>query len=234
MNQKDRYLDEVASHLLATSEERERFVRDLDAHFGEGEARGETPARIIERLGAPETVAAAFNAERELEYAGFWIRLAAYLGDMCLFLIVAIPVIGIALVTSRGVIPEAVGIGVAIPLVLALVGFVLLYFPLLEARFGWTLGKRLMRIRVLHERGGTVSIGQAFVRRLSLYFDMLMPDALFIPFTDKKQRALDILAKTIVVREPGEPAGAGAWIACLCGWLVILGLIASICLPLAR
>ncbi len=36
-----------------------------------------------------------------------------------------------------------------------------------------------------------------------------------MPFTDKRQRALDIIAKTVVVREPGESAPGWAWVFCL-------------------
>ena len=67
-------------------------------------------------------------------------------------------------------------------------------------------------IRVLRETGAPIGLGQAFVRRLSMYFDMLWIDALFIPFTDKRQRALDIVAKTVVAREPGKRATAGSYV----------------------
>jgi uncharacterized RDD family membrane protein YckC len=64
-----------------------------------------------------------------------------------------------------------------------------------------------MGIRVIGEEHVNIGLGTAFLRRLSFYFEMLVPDALFIPFTKKKQRALDILAKTVVVREPGGREG---------------------------
>ena len=96
-----------------------------------------------------------------------------------------------------------------------MIGIALFYFPLLEWRFGKTLGKHLLRIRVVRETGSPISLGQAFVRRLSYYFEMLVIDALFIPFTDKKQRALDIIAKTVVAKEPGEEAKWWAWAVCM-------------------
>ena len=40
-----------------------------------------------------------------------------------------------------------------------------------------------------------------------------MLDALFVPFTSKRQRAFDIVAKTVVVRESTE-VGAG-WALCV-------------------
>jgi uncharacterized RDD family membrane protein YckC len=98
---------------------------------------------------------------------------------------------------------------------LAALGLGICYFPLLEARFGKTIGKHLLAIRVVREAGTPISLGQAFLRRLSFYFEMLLADALFIPFTPARQRALDMLARTAVVREPGRDTGAWGWIACL-------------------
>ena len=61
---------------------------------------------------------------------------------------------------------------------------------------GKTLGKYLLNIKVLNETGGEVGLGAAFIRRLSYYFEILAVDALFQPFTSKKQRAFDMVAKT--------------------------------------
>jgi len=233
MNQKEHYLHEVRSQVLATPEERDRFIEDLRTHFTEGESRGDSTVQIIDRLGSAEAVAAAFNAERKLEYAGFWIRLAAFLGDMSVFILMAVPIVFLALATEVANVPKPIAIPSIALFALGFIGVALLYFPLLEARFGKTLGKRFMRIRVIRENGGNISVGQGFVRRLALYFELLVPDAIFIPFTDKKQRALDILAKTVVIHEPGETASPLAWIFCLFGWIAMLGLLALIFLPMA-
>jgi uncharacterized RDD family membrane protein YckC len=83
----------------------------------------------------------------------------------------------------------------------ACLGIILLYFPILEGRFGQTLGKRLLGIWVLQETGLPIGYKQALLRRLSYYFDILPLDALFIPFTAKHQRAFDIVARTVVIRE---------------------------------
>ena len=45
-----------------------------------------------------------------------------------------------------------------------------------------------------------VGYKESVLRRLSFYFNILPVDALFIFFTAKKQRAFDIVARTIVVR----------------------------------
>jgi uncharacterized RDD family membrane protein YckC len=219
MKPAERYITDVLHHVFATSEDRERLEADLRSHFAEAEAEGRAPREIIDGLGTAPEVAAAFNAERPFEYAGFWQRFVAFLGDFGLLTWFTVPVVGLGFL--MGVVGEEPG-QVAVAwlvlcglLVLALMGIWVFYFPLLEAHSGKTLGKHLMRIRVLRENGAPIGLGQAFVRRLSLFFEMLWIDALFIPFTDKRQRALDIIAKTVVAREPGERTPAWGYVVCL-------------------
>jgi uncharacterized RDD family membrane protein YckC len=59
----------------------------------------------------------------------------------------------------------------------------------------------LLGLRVLREDGLPINYMEAFLRRISYYFEVLPVDALFIPFTSKRQRAFDIVARTIVVRQ---------------------------------
>lgn len=231
MNQTERYINEVMRLLLATKEERERFETDLRAHFQEGLSREQTVLEIIGRLGTPETVSEAFNAERPLVYASFWRRLAAFFGDMSLFLLAILPGVTIVFLAEQGVIPRWIGFTLACLCALAIFGLAILYFPLLEARFGKTLGKHVMKIRVVGESGGPLLLRQAFIRRLSFYFDFLALDALFILFTDRRQRGLDIVAKTIVVEEPGEAPALWAWVTGLFGWLAITAVAVSILAP---
>ena len=219
MKPAERYIDDVLSHVFADPEDRQRLEADLRSHFSEGEAEGRTPRQVIEGLGTPEEVAAAFNAEREFQYASFWQRLVAFFGDAGLLMCLVVPVLTLGLMA--GVVGEEPG-GIAVLwflpfalLFLAILGLGIFYFPLLEAHYGRTLGKHLMRIRVVRESGSPIGLGQAFVRRLSFYFDMLWVDALFVFFTDKNQRALDIVAKTVVAQEPGKRTPGWAWVVCL-------------------
>lgn len=219
MKPAERYIDDVLSHVFADPEDRQRLEADLRSHFSEGEAEGRTPRQVIEGLGTPEEVAAAFNAEREFQYASFWQRLVAFFGDAGLLMCLVVPVLTLGLMA--GVVGEEPG-GIAVLwflpfalLFLAILGLGIFYFPLLEAHYGRTLGKHLMRVRVVRESGSPIGLGQAFVRRLSFYFDMLWVDALFVFFTDKNQRALDIVAKTVVAQEPGKRTPGWAWVVCL-------------------
>jgi uncharacterized RDD family membrane protein YckC len=215
----DRYIEEVLENVFASRQDRERLEADLRAHFTEGEARGEAPRQVIAELGEPQHVAAAFNAEHEIRYAGFWKRLFAFAGDFgVLFALLIVPLSLFVLVAATASeqpnpsLPAMVAIGLV---AVAAAGIAILYFPILEARFGTTPGKHWLRLRVIREDGGPIGPGQAFLRRLSLYFEILVLDALFIPFTAKRQRAFDIVAKTVVAQEPGEETPGWAWALCL-------------------
>lgn len=226
----DRYIHDVMANVFAAPDERNRFAADLRAHFAAAEAAGEPPARAIESMGAAADVAAAFNAERQMVYGGFWRRLVAFIGDVGLLMVCSIPVATLAVLAGTGL-PERIErpddlMTLATILLFGCAGFglVVFYFPLLEWRFGKTLGKHLMGLRAVRENGAPLGLGRAFVRRLSLFFDLLVIDALFIPFTDKKQRALDIVAKTVVAREPGREVGWTGYAACLL--LPVMGVLA--------
>ena len=215
----DRYIHEVMHQAFAAKTDKERLEADLRAHFAEAEERGEPLRETLDGLGTPGEVAAALSAERPIEYASFFQRFAAFLGDCgALVLLAWLPMAGAVLILARFEhvdAPPIVWLASLAALGLSALGVFALYFPLLEARFGRTLGKQLMKIRVVRETGAPISIGQGFVRRLSMYFEFLVIDALFVPFTQKKQRALDIVARTIVAREPGEESGVGSYLLCL-------------------
>lgn len=222
MNQSEQYIREVSRHLLASEEDRERFAQDLRAHFAEDAGRGNSASETINRLGSPPEVAASFNAELELRYAGFLRRFSAFLFDFALALVLMIPAAALLALSDGNSNLNGLLFTVAVALsILIVIGFSIFYFPLLEGRFGRTFGKQLMRIRVIDEGGGPAGFGQAFLRRISLWLEILVIDALFIPFTERKQRAFDIVARTVVVEEPARSTPNWAWIVCLFGWLPV-------------
>lgn len=229
----DQYIATVLRHVWAPEDRLERFESDLRAHFEAGSAAGETEAQVIARLGDAADVAAAFMEGAKLDYAGFWERLFAFVGDVGFLLLGATPILLVgclfALVAdgSDDAFPAVLVMVPLAVLAIGLIGFSIFYFPLLESHYGKTLGKHLMKIRVRTEAGGRVGLGAAFLRRLSLYFEILVLDALFVPFTKRKQRAFDIVASTVVVRELDGTGSAVRYLYCLLPWLVI-GAIAAI------
>jgi uncharacterized RDD family membrane protein YckC len=208
-NKVDRYIRDTLHSIQATPAERNRLEADLRAHFEEALAAGEPPESIIERMGTPKEVATEFMSRTALPYAGFWLRFAAFVIDGVIIAIAVAILGGLATLLSTLIPQQPQGAGyvlggILIALVLSLgsvaIGVVLLYFPILEGRFGQTVGKRLLRLRVVTEQGLTIGYKESFLRRLSFYFEFLPIDALFIPFTPKKQRAMDIVARTVVLR----------------------------------
>lgn len=205
----DRYIQAVRRNIHAPASEEERITAELRSHFEAAQEVGESIESITAHLGSPEEVAEAYMVQIPLVNAGFWLRLAAFSVDM--FLIISIGwLISMVVIACANRVPAhpsgielitgAVLIGVAVGLSLVILGLILLYFPVLEGRFGQTLGKRIFGLHVLKESGLPVGYKEAFIRRLTFYFDMLPVDALFIPFTARKQRGFDIVARTIVVR----------------------------------
>ena len=60
-------------------------------------------------------------------------------------------------------------------------------------------------VRVVRESGARISVGQGIVRQLPMFLEIFMIDVLFALFTEKSQRAFEVLSRTrVVVTEP-EP-----------------------------
>ncbi len=210
MNKIDQYVDSVLHNIQAAPEECRKIEQDLRSHLQEAVAAGEPMEVAFARMGSPEEVAMAFMEQRPLNFAGFWKRSTAFLIDLALLMVVC-SLLVLLIIPLSNLVPRhpsgleyatgALAILVIAGLTFATVGLAILYFPILEGRFGQTLGKRWLHLRVLQENGLPIHYKQAFLRRLSYYTEFLLFDGLFIPFTAKKQRALDIVARTIVIEE---------------------------------
>lgn len=211
MDEIDHYLLAVRHNLAAANDsDRERILNDLRAHLVEAVATGEPAGAVITRLGQPEEVARAFMSQAPLPYANFGLRLVAFLIDMLVIFVAASICIPLFIVTSNLVPrhPQGVEIVLAalvllLPAAFALtfIGIIVLYFPILEGRFGQTLGKRLLNLLVVREDGLPIHYKEAFLRRISFYFEVFAIDALFVFFTAKRQRAFDIVARTVVIHK---------------------------------
>lgn len=76
------------------------------------------------------------------------------------------------------------------------------YFILLEANSGQTLGKKVVKIKVVKEDGSPITMGDSVVRNVLRIVDgffFYLVGAIFIWTNPSKQRLGDKLAKTIVV-----------------------------------
>lgn len=77
------------------------------------------------------------------------------------------------------------------------------YFAIMEGRFGQTLGKMALGIRVVREDGGTIGIREAALRTLLRIVDGIgtyLVAFIVALISDKNQRLGDMVAKTLVVR----------------------------------
>jgi uncharacterized RDD family membrane protein YckC len=96
----------------------------------------------------------------------------------------------------------ALSAGIATAAVITLIVW-FLYYTLLEGRYGQTLGKWFVKIKVVKEDGTKISYGDAAVRTIlriiDAIFDYLI-GALLIWTSDKKQRLGDRIAHTVVVQ----------------------------------
>lgn len=158
---------------------------------------------------------------KEVKYAGFWLRLAAYLIDSLVMsaggLIIAIPLI-------LGIVGFAVGLedvdrpedflesgkwiflGGIIGLILlaSLLGMVMgwLYYALMESsKYGGTLGKIAVGIKVVDMNGNKVSFAKATGRYFSrIVTNMtLLVGYIMAGFTERKQALHDIIAGCLVI-----------------------------------
>jgi uncharacterized RDD family membrane protein YckC len=120
-------------------------------------------------------------------YAGFWMRVGAYLID---WLILCIPFTVLIFIPILGIIADIVGVW--------------LYFALQESSpHQATVGKRAMNIYVTDLYGRRLSFGQATGRHFSKIISAIILDIGFImvAFTEKKQGLHDMIAGTLVLRK---------------------------------
>lgn len=68
-----------------------------------------------------------------------------------------------------------------------------------EAIWGQTIGKHVLGLCVVKEDGERVGWVAAIVRRLPWYVGLFWLDAVFALFTERRQRAFDLAAKTLVI-----------------------------------
>jgi uncharacterized RDD family membrane protein YckC len=86
-------------------------------------------------------------------------------------------------------------------------GLIAAYFPVLESRYGKSIGKFATRTRVVNSKGGKPSLGQSLVRtmfRLVEVNPLLMggiPAGIAVLASKNKQRLGDMVAGTYVLRD---------------------------------
>ncbi len=156
---------------------------------------------------SPTYQAPAYYTGAPTPYQGVAIRFVAILIDYLIIGVIsgilAIPLLVAAIVSVTNGNVSAVSLG---PIVaLSVVGLVVwfLYFTLLEGRYGQTVGKMALSIKVVRDADGApIDYGEAAVRTVLRIIDGLFDyliGAIFIWTSDEKQRLGDRVAHTVVV-----------------------------------
>jgi uncharacterized RDD family membrane protein YckC len=194
----DEYIDRVLDFLPRDTPERNQIATELRGHIAERLASGLPLEEVLRQLGDPLALAESYLAAVPLRSAPFGRRAAAKLIDIALIMAFIAPAIALAFVVG----PEPMGFFGPFLLLAVIVGSSMLAaaYPLVaEWRYGQTLGKQLMALRVVRESGARISLGQAALRQLPMFLQMYWIDVMFALFTDKRQRAFEMLSKTRVV-----------------------------------
>jgi uncharacterized RDD family membrane protein YckC len=160
--------------------------------------------------------AVAYSAVPTAPYGGFWIRLLAHLIDHVILGAVAAPLFFILVFPAMlRVINEAernqepspelivaIMSSVFIYVVLAFVGQWLYEALLTSSTWQGTVGKRVLRLKVVDEAGNRIGFGRAtgrfFAKILSSMFFCI--GFIMVGFTDRKRGLHDMLAGTLVMR----------------------------------
>jgi uncharacterized RDD family membrane protein YckC len=194
MNTQDAYISHVLDRLPRGSHLRSHVDMELRSHIAERVEHGQSVDDALRQLGDPATLADSYLEAVPLEPARFWPRVAAKLIDFCLVMAVFAPLLWLAFALEKPWL---------LPLCILFLVVVIPGYPILaEYRFSETFGKHLFGLHVVRESGARISLGQSFVRQLPAFFQVFWIDAMFALFTERHQRAFELLSKTRVVALP--------------------------------
>jgi uncharacterized RDD family membrane protein YckC len=194
----DQYVQAVLSHMPASMPRREQIGTELRSHIVERLERGMPLEDVLRQLGDPAVLADSYLAEVPLVLPHHGRRILAKIVDTVIVILGMVAIAAAAAGSAALVNDEWIWLGIVQGIIL---GGILgsMYTVVAEWRYGTTVGKYLCDLRVVRESGGRISFGQSIVRQLPLFLQVGWVDALFVLFTDRRQRAFELLSKTRVV-----------------------------------
>jgi uncharacterized RDD family membrane protein YckC len=217
----DEYLSEFERWTVGPPTERESWRAELAAHLGEAERAGELDD-ALRRLGSPREAAATFSRSGRWDLAALGRRWRAAAVDYAPLAAVALalavwqnvfsrtdnvfsfgllsfpPPLGLVINTERALAENIVWNC----LVLGAGLWSFLGLALIESRTGRTPGKRLVGLATISEDGTAVSLQQALIRRIPLWFGPVFWIDLLTLCTARRQRVFELLARTRVIEDP--------------------------------
>jgi uncharacterized RDD family membrane protein YckC len=186
-------------------------LADVPAFAGVGALRG-LPPRPIGPSGVPH--GAITNAERPLHYAGFWIRVLAYLVDQLIIFVAVMMVsfvIGIFFGLAAGgrLGSDAQAILTGLVFIAELIIIVTYQMVSLSSRWQATPGKRVCGIHVIRTDGRKIGPGLAIGRYLGMLLSamILYVGLIMVAFTNQKKGLHDIICSTRVIYGKAEDDG---------------------------
>jgi uncharacterized RDD family membrane protein YckC len=201
MTTAEEYIARVLDRMPRDTPMREQIALELRGHIAERVAGGRPLAEVLQQLGDTDKLAESYLAAVPLDSAAADERILAKLVDAVVSLAMVSPIVIICWL----ILPSGSIVPVLLIATLVLGSCILgIYTAIAEATTDQTVGKRMMRLRVVRESGTRISGGQAVVRQLPIVLQVIWVDALFALFTDRSQRAFEMLSKTRVVRVPAR------------------------------
>lgn len=197
------YVHDVVGRIPAGIDRR-RIEEDLLTHLADRVDAGDAVPAAIAAMGDPKEVAMSYLGERPMVYASISRRfLAAVIDNFILsvgFGMLAVPVI--AAVAVSGYVEWEAHVALLFVAALVLWGLMtIVYFPVTEALYGQTLGKRMLGLVVVTEAGLAIGAKEAIIRRLPYLLNVaILLDGIFMFVGHKRQRAFDHVASTVVIR----------------------------------
>jgi uncharacterized RDD family membrane protein YckC len=177
---------------------RDQIAMELRSHIAERLEHGQPLDEVLRHFGDPQALAESYLAAVPLHSVAFLRRAAAKLID---FLVI---VAFVATLAVLGWMVGPTGLVWFLP-VLCIMGCLVGLFGytiLAEHHVGQTIGKRVMGIQVVRESGARISLGQSAIRQLPLLGQIFIIYVLFALFTEKHQRAFEMITKTRAVAVP--------------------------------
>jgi uncharacterized RDD family membrane protein YckC len=143
-------------------------------------------------------------------YAGFWIRFVAYFVDGLILSVAFIPINLIFAALSDRFNPwgtwdwrTGASVGLVILFNAVRIGAMWAYYTIMTGRYGATLGKMLLNLKVVGEDMGPISYGTAALREIVGKFVAAIVcfiGYIWIAFDSRKQGWQDKIAHTFVIR----------------------------------
>jgi uncharacterized RDD family membrane protein YckC len=195
----DDYINRVMAAMPQATPERSQIALELRGHIAERMQSGTPADEVLRQLGDPVALAEQYLSAVPLVAAPFGARILAKVIDVALVLMFMAALAGLLVQPVRNT-----GWLFPFALLIVIVGgsfAFAIYTIASEASTGETVGKRAMHLRVVQESGAQITWGQAILRQLPIVLQVAVFDALFALFTEKRQRAFEVLSKTRVVKD---------------------------------